>query len=139
MARDNKTKPTEISVEEFIAAVPDPTRRADAGAVAALFAEVSGKPATMWGPSIVGFDAYRYVYDSGRKGEAPVIAFSPRKPHLVLYLSPGEARDGLLVRLGKHKTEGGCIYVKRLSDVDADVLRELAEVSYKAIKARYPD
>ena len=76
---------------------------------------------------------------SGRQGDAPAIAFSPRKPHLVLYLHAGEARDALLPRLGKHKTEGGCIYVKRLSDVDTDVLRELADVSFKAIKARYPD
>ena len=134
-----KTKPTAVSVEDFIAAVPDPVRRTDAEAVAALFAEVTGQAATLWGPSIVGFGAYHYVYDSGRQGDAPAIAFSPRKPHLVLYLHAGEARDALLTRLGKHKTEGGCIYVKRLSDVDTDVLRELAEVSYKAIKTRYPD
>jgi hypothetical protein len=134
-----KTKPTAVSVEEFLAAVPDPTRRADAEAVTALFAEVSGKPATMWGPSIVGFDAYHYVYESGRKGDAPAIAFSPRKPHLVLYLHAGNARDALLARLGKHKSEGGCIYMKRLSDVDVEVLRELTAVSYAAIKARYPD
>jgi hypothetical protein len=124
-----KTRPTAVSVADFIAAVPDPV----------LFAEVTGQPATLWGPSIVGFGAYHYVYESGRQGDAPAIAFSPRKPHLVLYLHAGEARDALLPRLGKHKTEGGCIYVKRLSDVDRDVLRELADVSYKAIKARYPD
>jgi len=139
MAAEAKTKPTDVSLADFIAAVPDPTRRADAEGLAALFAEVTGQPATLWGPSIVGFGAYHYVYDSGRQGDAPAIAFSPRKPHLVLYLHAGEARDALLPRLGKHKTEGGCIYVKRLSDVDADVLRELAEVSYKAIKTRYPD
>jgi len=134
-----KTRPTAVSVADFIAAVPDPGRRADAEALSALFAEVSGEPATMWGPSIVGFGAYHYVYDSGRKGDAPAIAFSPRKPHLVLYLHAGEARDSLLPRLGKHKTEGGCLYVKRLSDVDLAVLQELAGASFKAIKALYPD
>jgi hypothetical protein len=139
MARDNKTKPTGISVADFIAAVPDVQRRADAEAVSALFSEVSGQPATMWGPSIVGFDSYRYAYESGRKGEAAAIAFSPRKPHLVLYLSPGEARDGLLARLGKHKSEGGCVYVKALSDIDIDVLRELATVSLANRKAMHPD
>ncbi|QTC93054.1 DUF1801 domain-containing protein [Brevundimonas goettingensis] len=139
MAAEAKTKPTDVSVDDFIAAVPDPVRRADAEVVAALFAEVTGQRATLWGPSIVGFGAYHYVYDSGRQGDAPAIAFSPRKPHLVLYLHAGEARDALSPRLGKHKTEGGCIYVKRLSDVNMDVLRELAAVSYAAIKARYPD
>lgn len=139
MAVEAKTKPTAVSVTQFIAAIPDPARRADAETLAALFAEVSGQPPTLWGPSIVGFDAYNYIYESGRRGTAPAIAFSPRKPHLVLYLSPGDARDDLLARLGKHRSDGGCIYVKRLADIDVGVLRELAAVSLKAIKARYPD
>jgi hypothetical protein len=139
MAAEAKTKPTAVSAADFIAAVPDPQRRSDAEAVSTLFAEVTGEPATMWGPSIVGFGAYHYVYESGRKGDAPAIAFSPRKGALVLYVHPGEARDDLLSRLGKHKSDGGCIHVKKVADLDPTVLRELAEVSFRTIKARHPD
>ncbi len=136
---DAKTRPTAVSVEDFIAGVENPGRREDAEAVAALMAEVSGEPATMWGPSIVGFGRYHYRYDSGHEGDASLAAFSPRKANLVLYLAGEEPERGaLLARLGKHKTGAGCVYVNRLSDIDLDVLREMTRLSIATLKARYP-
>lgn len=138
MAGEAKTRPTSMDVADFVAAVPDARRREDAEAACALLAEVSGEPPVMWGPSIVGFGAYHYRYDSGREGDAPLVGFSPRKANLVFYLSGGDARGDLLARLGKHKAGAGCVYVNRLSDIDPAVLRELAEASMADLKTRYP-
>ena len=138
MAAEQKTRPTAISVAEFIAAVEDPKRRADAEAVCALLAEATGEPATMWGPSIVGFGAYHYRYASGHEGDAPLVGFSPRKANLVFYLYCDEGRDDLLARLGKHKAGKGCVYVNRLSDVDTAVLGEMAVATADQLRARYP-
>lgn len=139
MATEAKTKPTTVSVAHFIAAVEDPKRRADAEAVCALLAEATGEPATMWGPSIVGFGAYHYRYASGHEGDAPLVSFSPRKANLVFYLfGCDEGRDDLLARLGKHKAGKGCVYVNRLSDVDTAVLKEMAISSVEQLRARYP-
>ena len=139
MATEQKTRPTALSVADFIAAVEDPKRRADAGAACALLAEATGEAPTMWGPSIVGFGAYHYRYASGHEGDAPLVGFSPRKANLVFYLSGcDEGRDDLLARLGKHKAGKGCVYVTRLSDVDADVLREMAAATAASLRERYP-
>lgn len=139
MATEAKTKPTTVSVAHFIAGVEDPKRRADAEAVCALLAEATGEPATMWGPSIVGFGAYHYRYASGHEGDAPLVSFSPRKSNLVFYLfGCDEGRDDLLARLGKHKAGKGCVYVNRLSDVDTAVLKEMAISSVEQLRARYP-
>lgn len=139
MAAEQKTKPTAVSVGDFLAAVEDPKRRADAEAACALLAEATGEPPTMWGPSIVGFGAYHYRYASGHEGDAPLVGFSPRKTSLVFYLSGcEERRDAQLARLGKHKAGKGCVYVNRLSDVDADVLREMAVASAASLRQRYP-
>lgn len=139
MAAGQKTKPTAVSVADFIAAVEDPKRRADAEAACALLAEATGEPATMWGPSIIGFGAYHYRYASGHEGDAPLVGFSPRKTSLVFYLSGCEERRGdQLARLGKYKAGKGCVYVNRLSDVDADVLREMAVASVASLRERYP-
>ncbi|WP_396593860.1 DUF1801 domain-containing protein [Brevundimonas sp. R86498] len=136
---DAKTKPTAASVDEFIASVDNPGRREDAQAIVALLAEASGEPATMWGTSIIGFGRYHYRYDSGREGDAPLVAFSPRKANLVLYLAGEDpARSALLARLGRHRTGQACVYLDRLSDVDADVVRDLARLSIQTLKARYP-
>jgi hypothetical protein len=134
-----KTKPTAVSVEDFIAGVEDPKRREDARVVAALMAGVTGEPATMWGPSIIGFGRYHYRYDSGHEGDAPLAGFSPRKTNLVFYMAAYDgAREGFLARLGKHKTGKGCVYVNRLADIDLDVLREMTAASVATLKARYP-
>ncbi|WP_406064122.1 DUF1801 domain-containing protein [Micromonospora sp. NBC_00860] len=122
--------PTAISVDDFLASNPDERRRADAGRLRAIMGELTGEPAVMWGPSIVGFGSYHYTYESGRSGDAPLVGFSPRKQHLVVYLTGGglEERYGaLLGRLGPHRAGKGCLYLKRLDDVDESVLRQLIE------------
>lgn len=136
---ETKTKPTAVSVEDFIAAVENLGRREDARVVADLMSEASGEPPVMWGPSIIGFGKYHYRYDSGHEGDAPVVGFSPRKANLVLYVGGDEPeRLALLARLGKHKTGKACVYVNRLSDLDLDVLRELTRFSVATTRARYP-
>ena len=121
-----KTKENEASVEAFLASVADEQQRADARAVCALMGEVTGQPPKMWGKSMVGFGRYHYRYASGREGDWFVVGFSPRKRDLTLYVMPGfQAYEGLLAKLGKHKTGKSCLYLKRLSDVDGAVLREL--------------
>lgn len=139
MAYEAKTRPTPTSAADFIAAVEDPKRRADAGAACALLAEATGEPPVMWGSSIVGFGAYHYRYASGHEGDAPLVGFSPRKANLVFYLSGcDEERGDLLARLGKHKAGKGCVYVNRLSDVDPAVLKQMAVATATSLRARYP-
>lgn len=134
MAAEPKTKPTDASVEDYLNAVEHPGRRADAKVVAALMSEVTGLGPVLWGPSIVGYGSYRAA-----TGDWPIIAFSPRKPHLVLYIMKGfkESAD-LLARLGKYKTKGGCLYITRLDGVDLAVLRTLCEESVAWMRAKYP-
>jgi hypothetical protein len=138
------TRPTDADVDAFLDAVPNDERRADARALCALMTDVTGEPPVLWGPSIVGFGSYRYRYESGREGTSSLAGFSPRKTSLVVYLVGGyEDRHGkLLERLGPHKTGKGCLYLKRLADVDLDVLRELVERSVRvhrgAERAREP-
>jgi hypothetical protein len=128
---ENKTKPTKISVAAFIEAITDQGRRADAKALVKLMQKASGEKPTMWGPSLIGFGSHHYVYDSGREGDMPLIAFSPRKAATVLYgLSDAEA---LLPKLGKHTRGKGCVYIKKLADVDQKVLEAMAA---KAVAGR---
>src|SRR6476659_2291860 len=128
---DNKTKATKVSVPEFIDALTDQSRRADAKALVKLMQKAAGEKPKMWGPSIIGFGSHHYTYDSGREGDMPLIAFSPRKAATVLYgLSGSEA---LLPKLGKHTRGKGCIYIKRLADVDQRVLETMAA---KAVAGR---
>ena len=128
---ENKTKQTNVSVSAFIDAITDQYRRADAKALIKLMQKAAGEKPKMWGPSIIGFGSHHYVYDSGREGDMPVIAFSPRKAATVLYgLSNAEA---LLPKLGKHTRGKGCIYIKKLSDVDQKVLETMAA---KAVAGR---
>lgn len=130
-----KTKPTDLPVADFISAVDHPRRRADAEVVRTLFAEVTGEAPVMWGSSIVGYGSYR-----GPTGDWPLIAFSPRKAHLVLYvMGDFAARAELISRLGKYKTKGGCIYITRLDDVNQGVLRELAISSLACMREKYPN
>jgi len=135
-----KTKATQRSVADFIASVDHPGRRADAEIVCALLERVSGEPATMWGPSIIGFGRYQYRYDSGHEGEMCRIGFSPRKANLVLYtLADFAGQDALLARLGKHKTGKGCLYLNRLTDVDISVLEEITRACWAHMAERHPD
>ncbi len=139
MAKEAKTKPEATRVADFLAAVPDAQRRADAGAVLRMMQAVTGCEPVMWGSAIVGFDRYRYRYDSGHGGEWPIVGFSPRKQALVLYIMPGfSGHEALLARLGKHTTGKSCLYVKRLSDIDAGVLEELVRGSVAEMRRRHP-
>jgi hypothetical protein len=129
-----KTTKNRRSVAEFLAGVADPKRRADAEAVTALMAEVTGAEPTMWGSSIVGFGSYHYRYASGREGDWPAVGLSPRKMALTIYLSAGfDGYDDLLARLGPHSTGKTCLYVKRLSDVDENVLRDLVRGGFRQL------
>jgi uncharacterized protein DUF1801 len=131
---DNKTKPTKLSVAEFIDALTDQSKRADAKALVKLMRNAAGEKPKMWGPSIIGFGSYHYTYDSGREGDMPLVAFSPRKAATVLYgFSEAEA---LLAKLGKHTKGKGCLYIKKLADVDQKVLEAMAVKSLAAKRAR---
>lgn len=134
-----KTKPTEVSAEAFIAAVEDPVRRADAQRVHDMLARLTGEPARMWGPTIIGFGQYHYKYDSGHEGVMCRLGFSPRKAELVLYVLTGTPEQaGLLARLGKHRTGKSCLYIRKLADVDEGVLEELAANALAYMNAKYP-
>lgn len=140
MAYEAKTKPTDISVADFIAAVEHPQRRADAETLCALFEEISGEPATMWGPSIIGFGRYHYRYASGHEGDAPRLGFSPRKAQTVLYVMSGaDGQADMIARLGKVKSSVSCIYVNRLDQIDMGVLREMAVASLAHMRELYPE
>ncbi len=124
-ASGNKTRPTQVTVEDFLAGV-GPERAREARELCRLIGGLSREPPTLWGPSIIGFGSHRYRYDSGREGVTPAVAFSPRKPAIVLYGLAGSVEpEGGLARLGKVTTGKGCIYVKRLSDVNLDALADL--------------
>ncbi|MBL8510439.1 MAG: DUF1801 domain-containing protein [Betaproteobacteria bacterium] len=130
-----KTRPTDASVDEFLANVADEARRADAQTVLELMQKVSKEKPTMWGTAIVGFGAKELVYPNGRTMDWPVIAFSPRKQNLVLYIMDGFATyDELLSKLGKHKTGKSCLYINKLTDVDLKVLKTLIQESIKHVK-----
>jgi hypothetical protein len=130
---DNKTKPTKFSVAAFIDALTDPVRRSDAKALINVMQNAAGEKPRMWGSSIIGFGSYHYKYESGREGDAPVIAFSPRKAATVLYgvTGFGEA-SSLLEKLGKHSTGKGCLYIKKLADLDQHILETLIVKSLAA-------
>lgn len=135
----NKTQATVADVESFVALVPDATRRADAETLVALMTRLSGEPAKMWGPSIIGFGAYHYRYESGRTGTMARIGFSPRKAETVVYLIDGFTdQAALLARLGKHRTGQSCLYIKRLADIDMAVLEAMITASLATMAARYP-
>jgi hypothetical protein len=137
---ENKTKPTTVSVAAFIDALTDETKRADAKALIKLMQAATGEKPKMWGPSIIGFGSYHYTYESGREGDMPVAGFSPRKAALVVYGMTGFSEsEALLAKLGKHTIGGGCLYVKKLADVNQEVLETLILKSVAAKRARHPN
>lgn len=139
MAAELKTKPTDVPVEDFIAAVENPKRRADSEAVKALLEEVTGEKPVMWGPSIIGFGRYTYVNSTNKPADWPIIGFSPRKANMSLYIMPGfKERPDLMEGLGKYKTSVSCLYFNRLSDLDEDRLRRLCRWSVETMRERYP-
>ena len=134
---ESKTRPTEVSVAAYVEAITDETRRADAKALVKLMQRASGEKPKMWGPAIVGFGSIHYKYDSGREGDMPIIGFSPRKAASVLYGLIGfSGADAVLAKLGKHSTGKGCLYIKKLADVDQKVLEALVVKSLAAKRGK---
>jgi len=131
-----KTKPTTASVTKFLNGVSDKTRREDCFAVLEMMREVTKEEPAMWGSSIVGFGRHRYKYESGREGEWPITAFSPRKGDLTLYFMPGFDIAPEMERLGKYKTGKSCLYIKKLADVDPKVLKQLVTKSVKKLASQ---
>jgi len=133
---ENKTKPTKLSVAAFIDTLPDAGKRTDAKDLARLMQSATGEKPKMWGPSIVGFGSHHYKYESGREGDMPIVGFSPRKAANVLYgLRAAGDSEALLAKLGKHTTGKGCVYIKKLADVDRKVLEKLVRESVAATRA----
>jgi uncharacterized protein YdhG (YjbR/CyaY superfamily) len=131
---ENKTKPTEASVAEQLAAL-DPQRKADCKEIIALMQAATGAKPKIWGPDMIGFGEYHYVYESGREGDWFLCGFSPRKTALSLYIMSGfEQYDALMSKLGKFKTGKSCLYVKKLDDVDRTVLKQLITKSVSHMK-----
>jgi hypothetical protein len=140
MAAEAKTQPSKASVADFIAALPDAERRNDCEVLARLMKKATGAPPQMWGANIVGFGTYAYRYASGREGLWPVVAFSPRKNDLTVYITPGfERYEAHLARLGRHKIGKSCLYLERLADVDRAVLAELIDDAVRAMAPRRVD
>jgi Domain of unknown function (DU1801) len=130
-----KTKPTDQSVASFIKKIPDPQTREDCFAIAKLMKEATRSEPLMWGAAIVGFGTQRYKYAGGREADWPLIAFSPRKQNLTLYGMTGpDSHTELLEKLGKHSVSKGCLYIKRLSDIDLPTLKKLIRESIKQKK-----
>ena len=135
---DNKTKSTDASVEDYIASRANAQQCTDCRELMVLFKKVTRHSPRMWGPSIVGYGSYRYTYESGRTGEAPLAAFAIRGRELVVYLdADGQEQRALLSKLGKHKMGKSCLYFKQLADLDRSTLEKLVAGSVAELRRRY--
>lgn len=135
----NKTTENDLSVPDFLNTIPDENKRADCFNLSDILSLTTGFKAKMWGNAIVGFGSYHYKYESGREGDAPLVGFSPRKDAIALYLSSQfKDREELLAKFGKHKTAKACIYLKKMSDIDIAVLKEMITNSVERVKSLYP-
>ncbi|MBF4518242.1 DUF1801 domain-containing protein [Flavobacterium sp. ANB] len=136
---ENKTKETESSVTDFINTVEDETKRNDAFELVKIMQKQTGFEPKMWGPNIIGFGSYHYKYASGHEGDAPLAAFSPRKDAISLYLYTSfENKEELLSNFGKHKAAKACIYVKKITDIDVEILKTMISASVKELQKLYP-
>ena len=136
----NKTTQTSISVDDYISAIKDEMMRKDSFSLAQLIKKQTGLEPKMWGPSIVGFGSHHYKYESGREGDSPNIAFSPRASSIAIYLSGNfDDRENLLQKFGKYKSDKGCVHIKTLAEIDKDVLKKMIANHIKHIKELYPD
>lgn len=135
---ENKTKPTNESVGEFLVGVENDQKRSDTQAIVDMMHEVTGYPPKMWGASIIGFGSYSYKYRSGHSGEWSIVGVSPRKRNITVYIMPGFGQMAdLLGKLGKHKTAKSCLYINKLADLDVQVLREIIVRSVDYMKEHY--
>lgn len=131
-----KTVATKVRPTDFINQIEDEQKRKDCHELVRMMSDITGKPAVMWG-NIIGFGTCHYEYADGRPGEMLAMGFAPRSQNLTLYLGPGVAQKGLLEKLGKHKTGKGCLYFRKLDDVDRTTLRNLIEKSVAEIRKKY--
>jgi hypothetical protein len=131
-----KTKATSVSVDAFIDKIPNEGVRDDCQALIKMMKKITGSPPVMWGPSIIGFGRYHYKYDSGHEGDMCIAGFSPRKGNLTIYAYTNADQ---LKKLGKHKASKGCIYVKKLEDIDMKVLEKIVDTNVKEVRKKYPD
>lgn len=134
---ENKTKPTGASIKDYIASRASAQQAADCKELMAMFKKVTRQVPHMWGPSIVGYGTYKYTYESGHSGEAPIAGFAIRGRDLVLYLCEEEKRQALLSKLGKHKIGKSCLYIRQLADIDRAVLEELVVNSVAEVRRRH--
>lgn len=135
----NKTTETQNSVIDFINTVEDLTKRNDSFELVKLMQEQTGYEPKMWGPAIIGFGSYHYKYASGHEGDAPLVGFSPRKDAISLYLcSSFESKEELLSKFGKHKAGKGCIYIKKIADIDIEILKKMISYSVENLNKLYP-
>ena len=135
----NKTVETQVDVTDFINSVADPAKREDSFRIIEIMKQHTGFEPKMWGPSIVGFGSYHYKYDSGHEGDAPLVGFSPRAAAISLYLYTSfPKKEELLERFGKYKAGAGCIYIKKLKDIDIDTFAEMISESVAYLTSKYP-
>lgn len=135
----NKTTETNNSVDDFLNSVADETKRNDSFELVRLMKQHTGLDAKMWGPGIVGFGSYHYKYASGREGDAPLVGFSPRAKEISLYFTQEfTEKEKLLQQFGKHRTGVGCVYIKKLQDINLEVLGKLITASVRYLKEKYP-
>ncbi len=136
---EQKTKPTSRSVDEFIESVADEGVRDDCRKLTRIMKKITGSAPKMWGPTIIGFGTYHYKYESGHEGDSCLTGFSPRKANTTIYVMPGfTGQTDLQEKLGKHKAGKGCLYIKRLDDVDLNILTKMIEQSVNFLKKKYP-
>jgi hypothetical protein len=136
----NKTTETSLRVDDFISSVKDESKRKDCFDLITLLKKQTGLEPKMWGPSIVGFGSHHYIYESGREGDSPNIAFSPRVSSIAIYLSANfKNRASLLEKFGKHKSDKGCVHIKTLDDINKDILQEMITNHIKHINELYPN
>lgn len=136
---ETKTKPTDASIDEYLASRASPEQLTDCKAIMAMCERVTKQQPTMWGPSIVGYGSYTYTYESGHSGQACLVGFAIRGKELVVYITAATPEQAeLLTKLGKHRMSKSCLYIKRLADLDASVLEALIAGSVAEIQRRYP-
>lgn len=134
---ENKTKPTEVSVNDYVDALPDEVKRSDSKKLIELMRRLTGEVPKMWGPSIVGFGSLHYKHETGREGDMPLVAFSPRKASIVIYgMNSFPEAAASATSLGKCKLEGSCLHIKKLADVDLNILDDMI---VKSMAARLKD
>ena len=132
-----KTVVTKQPVSSFVKTIEDPKRQEDCKAIIDIMQKATGLEPVMWGPAIIGFGSYHYVYESGHEGDAPLVAFSPRKSEFALYIANFDGKDDLLEKFGKYKRAKACVYIKKIEDIKTDILKKMTVEAVKFIRKKY--